>query len=63
MLQQRQDESQRKLEGEELADTREPICIIPPSIAADEAESLKQFQVKWDVCFEYSQKRIDWSSH
>ena len=49
MLQQRQQENQRKLEGEDFDDKREPICEIPPSIATNNTDHVSEgwlFQVK-----------------
>ena len=46
MLQQRQQENQRKLEGEDFDDKREPICEIPPSLATNETDHVSDTALK-----------------
>ena len=46
MLQQRQQENQRKLEGEDFDDKREPICEIPPSLATNEIDHVLDTALK-----------------
>ena len=46
MLQQRQQENQRKLEGEDFDAKREPICEIPPSIATNNTDHVSDTALK-----------------